>query len=70
MAKIPAPKRGDFLAGINRARKEGYEKALEDVRAEVGYIDGITTIGAQILDEVIGVIDRLTGEARNERDCH
>ena len=44
MAKIPAPKRGDFLAGINRARKEGYEQALKDVMAEIEPMHGVTDI--------------------------
>ena len=41
-------------------------QALEDVRAEIEDIDGITEIGAQILDEVSGIIDRKIKEIKND----
>lgn len=43
-------------------------KALEDVKAEIEDIDGITEIGAQILDEVSGIINRKIAEVtKNEK---
>lgn len=40
--------------------------ALEDVRAEIEDIDGITEIGAQILDEVLGIINRKIKEIKHD----
>ena len=47
-------------------REETVLKALKDVRAEIEDIDGITEIGAQILDEVSGIIDRKIAEVKGE----
>lgn len=47
-------------------REESVFKALEDVRAEIEDIDGITEIGAQILDEVLGIINRKIKECKHE----
>lgn len=47
-------------------QEESVVKALEDVKAEIEDIDGITEIGAQILDEVLGIINRKIKEKKHE----
>lgn len=41
-------------------------KIFEDVKAEIEDIDGITEIGAQILDEVLGIINRKIKEIKHD----
>lgn len=42
-------------------------EVLKDVKAEIEDIDGITEIGAQILDEVLGIIEQKIAEVtKNE----
>lgn len=62
----------EYKRDAERAIKESVSlesevlKALEDVRAEIEDIDGITEIGAQILDEVLGIIDRKIKEIEHD----
>ena len=54
-------------AAINSGARMGVGgTSLEDVKAEIEDIDGITEIGAQILDEVLGIINRKIKEIKHE----